>query len=178
MLKIVVNFCPFLKENDKEKYKSEGARKSIVLFAAQGVEENYFNIQKAIAEIELDKIEFKLACDLKCLSLVIGIQSQSSRHPCPYCKASYDSKNGIWSKSRGERTFGDNLLNCSKWMDKAGCKLDKSKDYYNCVHPPMITGTRIIEKCPCAPLHVCKLGPFNHIIENLAMISPDPVENL
>ena len=101
---------------------------------------------------------------------------QKSWHPCPYCKASYDSKNGIWSKSRGERTFEDNLLNCSKWMDKAGCKLDKSKDYYNCVHPPMITGTRIIEKCPPAPLHVCKLGPFNHIIKNLAKISPDAVE--
>ena len=74
-----------------------------------------------------------------------------------------------------EITFDDNLLNCSKWMDKTGGKLDKSKDYYNCVHPPMITGTRIIEKCPPAPLHVCKLGPFNHIIKNLAKISPDAV---
>ena len=71
MLQIVVNFCPFLKENDQNKYKSEGAIKSILLFAAHGVEENYFNINKAIAEIELDKIEYKLASDLKCLSLVI-----------------------------------------------------------------------------------------------------------
>ena len=61
-------------------------------------------------------------------------------------------------------------------MGKTGGKLDKSKDYYNCVHSRMITGTRIIEKCPPAPLHVCKLGPFNHIIKNLAKISPDTVE--
>ena len=60
-------------------------------------------------------------------------------------------------------------------MGKTGSKLDKSKDYYNCVHPPMITGTRIIEKCPPASLHVCNFWPFNHIIKTLAKISPDAV---
>ena len=78
MLQIVVNFCPFLNENGQDKYKSRGTRKSTVLFFAQGVEENFFNVNKAIAEIELDKIEYKFASDIKCLSLVIGFQSQSS----------------------------------------------------------------------------------------------------
>ena len=63
-------------------------------------------------------------------------------------------------------------------MGKTGGKLDKSKDYYNCVHPPMITGMKIIEKCPPALLHICKHGPFNHIIKNLAKISPDAVAKL
>ena len=57
--------------------------------------------------IELDKINFRMSSDLKCLSLMIGIQTQSSKYPCTYCKSSYDFKNGIWGKSHGDRTFSD-----------------------------------------------------------------------
>ena len=51
------------------------------MFAAQGAEESYFNINKAIAGIELDKIKYKFDSNLKCLSLVIGINPKfSSNH--------------------------------------------------------------------------------------------------
>ena len=48
-----------------------------MVFAAEGVDETYFNIKKTIDMIELGKINSRMSSDLKCLSLMIGIQSQS-----------------------------------------------------------------------------------------------------
>ena len=95
ILKIVANFIPKNSSESTSKHRHSGARKSIVVFAAEGVDETYFNIKQVIDMIELDKIKFRMSSDLKCLSLIIGIQSQSSKYPCTYCKSSYDSKNGI-----------------------------------------------------------------------------------
>ena len=39
----------------------------------------------------------------------------------------------------------------------------------------MIIGNKVIDKCPPAPLHVCKTGPFNHMIKNLAKLCPKVV---
>ena len=44
-----------------------------------------------------------------------------------------------------------------------------------CMQAPIITGNKVIDKCPPAPLCVCKTGPFNHIIKNLAKLSPKVV---
>ena len=96
ILKIVANFIPKNSSKSTSKHRDSGARKSIVVFAAEGVDETYFNINKAIDMIELNRINFRMSSDLKCLSLIIGIQSQSSKYPCTYCKSSYDSKNGVW----------------------------------------------------------------------------------
>ena len=116
-----------------------------------------------------------MSYDLKCLSLIIGIQSQSSKYPCTYCKSSYDSKNGIWGKSLGDRTFCDIDKLSSLWIKETNGIKEKSKKYYNCVKAPMIIGNKVIDKCPPAPLHVCKTGPFNHMIKNLAKLCPKVV---
>ena len=107
MLKISINLIakhPDMPQVDN-KYREAGARKSIIVFAAEGVDENYFNLSQAINLIELNNEEFKMSMDLKCLSILIGIQSQSSRYPCTYCHSAYDSKNGVWIESSEERTF-------------------------------------------------------------------------
>ena len=66
--------------------------------------------------IELNRINFRMSCDLKCLSLIIGFQSQSSKYPCTYFKSSSDSINGIYGKSHGDRTFCDIDKLSSLWI--------------------------------------------------------------
>ena len=36
--------------------------------------------------------------------------------------------------------------------------------------------TKVINVAPPPPLHICKLGPFNHLIKNLSKLCPDHVE--
>ena len=79
ILKIVANFIPKNSSQSTSKHRDSGARKSIVVFAADGVDETYFNIKKAIDMIELNRINFRMSSSLKCLSLIIAIQSQSSK---------------------------------------------------------------------------------------------------
>ena len=67
-------------------FEAAGARKSIVLFAAQNTEENYSNLALAMNEIELDKIDYKASADLKCQNIINGLQNHSSKYPCGYGK--------------------------------------------------------------------------------------------
>ena len=64
ILKIVANFIPKNSSESTSKYRDSGARKSIVVFPAEGVDETYFNIKKAIDMIELDKINLRMLSDL------------------------------------------------------------------------------------------------------------------
>ena len=49
--------------NDHQENEDAGARKSILLFASQGTEENHSNLAVAIEEINLDKIDYKLCLE-------------------------------------------------------------------------------------------------------------------
>ena len=179
MLKVA---CNFVGETDPEdEYNLAGARKSIVLFASPGMDETYENISAAFEKTKVGDIECKMSMDLKCLSLCIGIQSQSSKHPCVYCNAEYDAKKSIWKLSPSDRTFAQIKENNDNWMRETKGNKEKLKHYFNCIHPPMkcfdnYLEMKVIDKCPPPPLHVCKLGPFNHIIKNLAKLCPDEVK--
>ena len=180
ILKVTCNFIP-KEEQDDGDYEMSGARKSMIVYAAEGVEENYNNVSSAFEKSKVADIDFKLSCDLKCLSIAIGIQSQSARHPCVYCEAAYDSKKGLWEKSSQYRTFENCEANYQRYISETnGGNKSKSKDFFNCINPPAecfkdCGPMRIIDKCPPQPLHVCKLGPFNHLIKNLAKQCPDEV---
>ena len=52
----------------------------------------------------------------------------------------------------------------------------KSKQYFNCIKKPCVKGGKVIDKIPPPPLHVCKLGPFNHVMKSLAKKCPKEVE--
>lgn len=68
--------------------------------------------------------------------LILGLQSNASRHPCPWCDISSDRLN----EKGMSRTIESIMLNYRKWIAETGGNLTKSKFYGNCVNSPLIPG--------------------------------------
>ena len=159
--------------------EDSGAKKSIVLFAAQQVEENHSNLALAISEINLDQIDYKMSMDLKCSNIVNGLQTHSSRHPCVYghCKK---LKNGLWEEGEMRTVEEINKINKS-WIEETNADPSKLKTFFNCKNANIIkengTGvTKVLEMCPPPPLHTAKLGPTNDLMNLLEKVCPEEVK--
>ena len=77
------------------------------------VPENYTNVTILMSRLNLTELkkDFCVVADLKLVDIMVGIQSTSSMHPCPYCDGAKFDKKRCENKSKGhfcERKTTDN----------------------------------------------------------------------
>lgn len=104
------------KQTEKRKtLKSTGKRRAFVVARVDGVPETYDNLTQLLGTLNLPTLDkdFVVVCDLKVIDILVGLQSTSSRHSCPYCKgAKIDTNgdftnNGLWNLDAERRDFED-----------------------------------------------------------------------
>ena len=83
-------------------------------------------------------------CDLKVVDILLGIQSSSSTHSCPYCHShkvdingQATNKRGIWVKGPPQ-TLNSLLESCMKWVTETGENRKLLKSYFNVEYPPIL----------------------------------------
>ena len=84
------------RHNQKIKYKPSGTHRSIIVARVDSIPENYHNLRTILDTLNLPELSqnFKIVSDLKVINILLGLQSCSSMHPCPYCMGYKVNKTG------------------------------------------------------------------------------------
>lgn len=94
---------------------------------APEAKETYQNLSTLFSLINLNAlcgvIPYTIASDLKLLMILLGLQTCSSTHPCPWC----DSKN--LAEAGMSRTFESIQKNYLRWKSEGKEKLANAKRY-------------------------------------------------
>ena len=164
--------------------KSTGKRRAFVVARVDAVPETYFNLTQLLGTLNLTTLDkdFGVVCDLKVIDILVGLQSTSSRHCCPYCKgAKYDIKgdftnNGLWNMDAERRDFEDLTSDYVRYRDEANDRR-RLKDFNSVEFPPIIVhndqmNKSILELLPPPELHAGLLGPVNQTFTILAKTVP------
>ena len=151
---------------DQQGLKATGVRRGLVLLECDAAVENYENMQKLFALLDLPSLQepFKFTADYKLLRIMLGLSGGQPRHPCPYCvgehvKATGELKTGL------ARTLGFCKDSYNNFVTKAKAKKSKAKYFYNCVRPPLelmsgMDDVWILAICPPPILHTILLGSY------------------
>ena len=175
ILKIVWNWS-LMFDRDLGKKKLMGPKRSIVLAAVSKVKETHHNMKVLMEITNMNEVEYNLSMDLKLINISIGIQSHSSRYPCPYGECWKDER-GCWHKGQ-DRSIRNIREHRSKWMNRSRTKKGNRsnlKSYMNCEYEPLINGDEndpILKTVPPPPLHTILLGPVNHVFKELSRRYP------
>jgi len=159
----------------RNRFKSTGVKKILILALAAKVPEGYYNCKKIIDLLQLnEQLSYKIAADLKLHNIIIGIQSHSSSFPCEYClePAGFHDVNSVYPL----RTLNSIEKLALDWQRDCG-KRSELKHYHNCEFPPAISGneegeTEVLVKLPPPSLHL-NMGAFNHIFDELKKAHPN-----
>ena len=118
------------KEPDmKNRYKSSSTHRVIIGARVYNVLECYYNLKVLLDSLNLHDLSknFRLVCDIKVMNMLLGIQSCSSMHPCPYCNGyKFDkmgektNQKGLWLKGE-PRTKKSLLEDYQKWAMETEC---------------------------------------------------------
>jgi len=146
---------------------STSVKKLFIVSIVEDVTESHANIGSLLKNLNLEKVNLVVACDLKVANILCGIQSHSSMHPCCFCDVSKDNLVHCGKP----RTFGS-LKQFSQKYQASSSK--SAKDFYNCVNEPLLLhkdDTRVIDIIPPPELHLL-LGVVNHLYSGLKAIWP------
>ena len=144
----------------QKKYLNSGVKKCFILGLVQNLPENYENVRKLLEVIDIGSIQHHLACDMKLQNILCGIQGHSATHPCIYCTGSKP-----WNKPGELRTLGG-IREQAKKFENASKSKKVAKNFFNCVHEPIIAGEddeKIIDILPLPELHL-GLGITNNLL--------------
>lgn len=103
----------------------------MILALAPDAIESYENLATLFCLVNLNALcgiaEYCLCSDLKCLMVILGLQTCSAFHPCPWCDTTLDqlSQKGI------SRTFTTINNNYRKWQSETKENKAKAKLYGN-----------------------------------------------
>ena len=151
---------------DSHGMKATGVRRGLVLLECDGAVENYENVKKLFALLDLANLEepFKFTADYKLLRIILGLSGGKPRHGCPYCLGQ-TSSTGEFNLGLA-RTLGLCKDTHQNFVNKAKAKTSKVKDYY----PPVelmhgMDDTWILAVCPPGPLHTILLGNYQIFLQ-------------
>lgn len=148
--------------------KETSANKTLIIGIVPDMKENYENCQTVWTKAGLSDLSYKLCADLKLLNIIVGLQSNSSKHPCCFCNKRSDLEDFLFES--GElRTLGSIRSSRDAWI-LHGQKDLNLKEFDNCQHLPLIEGhdgTRIIDVCSIPELHIFQ-GCTNILWNNLS----------
>ena len=122
-------------------------------------------MQQLFSELNISPFNGTIATDLKLANILVGIMAHSSTYPCTYC----------YAKSNELHTCGDlrtdeNVLNnYEKWLAEGKGLKSLAKNYFNCIHPPLITASgdkTFLEIIPPPELHLM-LGVVNTVFTHM-----------
>lgn len=149
-----------------------GVKRLYILGIVPEVKETYDNFQLLFSLIDINKISFKFVSDFKVILIVIGQQTASATHPCPYCfipleKLRHDSENSEENEFVVLKSFGDLKRDYEKYC---ALKKDKkmAKECRSTINPPLFdenNDTCVIEKCIPPELHILQ-GLVNQVFWN------------
>ena len=135
--------------NQKDRFKSTGAKRTMVIARVDDVPECYENLEIVLKKLELPNLgkEFALVCDVKLIDILTGLQGCSAMYPCPYClgckvdeKGKSTNQRGTWQKGP-PRTFRNLKEEFEKSMTKhKNGKMPSRntlKKYHNVKHLPI-----------------------------------------
>ena len=89
--------------NVRDRSKSTSTKRCLVISRVDQVPENYTNVTVLMSKLDLHELrkDFCVVADLKLVDIMVGIQSTSSMHPCPYCDGAKIDKNGLKTNQKG-----------------------------------------------------------------------------
>lgn len=127
-LKVCLNVLP---ENDPEyfkKYKSAGINKLFIIGLGPKLSESYANIKSLFETLDLQSIcgicSYTFAADFKLIMILLGLQSNSSTHTCPWCDVNVKEM-----EIKGSfRTIKSITENTNLWQQSGG-NITKAKDF-------------------------------------------------
>ena len=155
-----------LLESKNAEKKSSGTSHALLVAVSPKVDENNFNFKKVFDIISVNQVKLFFINDLKATLHIVGKQTASSKHPCPFCDTNDMSKCGKLL------TVGSIVEQNRKWVDS---KLDRKNLQFfgNCEHLPLVTDDfeadaekLILDFCPPPELHLL-LGAVNKAVKLL-----------
>lgn len=147
-----------------KKFKDTGVKKLFIVAISQNTQENYENVSDLWQTLKINDFHGTFATDLKLANIMLGIMSHSSLYPCTWC---FCNKNNLINVGELRTTS-----NCQKYYEAwvlAGSDPKKSKNFMNCIHPPVFKRaeeTKILDIIPPSELHLM-LGVVNTLINHM-----------
>ena len=181
---IVKNENPKYNSNDSKnqniKYKPTGTHRSLIAARVDSIPENYHNLKTILDTLNLPELSqnCQIVCDLKVINILLGLQSCSSMHPCPYCMGYKTDKNGLKTNQKGRfhpgkpRTLGNiqewNVL----WGKETNYNRSLPKKYFNAEYSPIFVKPEVKKLevyliYPPPHLHTGILGPGNDTMKHI-----------
>ena len=155
------------------KAKLTSVKRLMVIAAAPGVEENWYNIKCILDKLEVASLRTcLLSVDMKVQLLLCGKQTASSKHPCPYCECK-----APFICTCPRNTLGSLKTHYTNYM-AAGCKKSMAKNFNNCINPALLQGPpdlQVIEFLTFPELHVMT-GTVGHLVNNMIKAFPEGEE--
>ena len=187
-------------EEDEEylcptKFKAAGSKRTFILAEVQGIPENRNNYEIIIKSLNLSSLgpEVQIVCDLSLCSALLGIQTASAMHGCPFCECFKVDKTGKKVNKRGRykevneengivmRTWKNIELNNDEFSIKSGNRKELM-NFKSCEQKPIRVkhieneNEEVMCTFPPEPLHTNLLGPVNNGVELLEKLYPDKMK--
>ena len=141
-------------------------RRTIFIAAIESILETHENLNIIFSKLNLERVRYFICSDIKLINIITGIQSSSSKHPCPYCNSSNIKD---FDTASNYRTIGSNKQSALAFETAGSVKKD-AKLYTNCINQPLLTdddNALIIDICVPPELHLMQ-GIVKHIYDNMA----------
>ncbi|XP_065644249.1 uncharacterized protein LOC136075342 [Hydra vulgaris] len=94
-LKVIINvFDPKNHYSSSEIYEDSGVKRCYILAIVELVSEDNGNLQKLLAPLKLEEVNFSLAFDLKCANSIFRLSGHSGKYACLYCEGECSLETG------------------------------------------------------------------------------------
>ena len=157
---------------DWQGHKASGTRKSLVLLECDNAVENYSNMVKLFALLDLPNFseKFKFTGDFKLLRIMLGLSGGNPTYGCPFCLGQKIKSSGKYMRGLA-RTLGFCKEQSQKFKDKSkSVKSTKANEHYNCINTPVEIMNEEDDNWtlllfPPGPLHTIVLGGPNDLMK-------------
>ena len=156
---------------DWQGLKASGTRRSIVLLECDNAVENYSNLVKLFALLDLPNFseKFKFTGDFKLLRIMLGLSAGNPTYGCPFCLGQKIKSSGKYMRGLA-RTLGFCKEESQKFRDKSKSDKLKANKHYNCINSPVeiMNGEDdnwTLLLFPPGPLHTILLGGPNDLMK-------------
>ena len=129
--------------DSKEKsafFKDSSVHKSFIVAFGSNLPESYDAMKFLFELLKLNqRRDFKLSGDLKCTNLILGLQSHSSKFPCPFCSTFQVGLDQRTVTKHTPRTFEGIKQQYEAWIESGKPEADL-QTFKNCRHPQLLKG--------------------------------------
>ena len=131
-LKVIVNvFDPAEKHSTSKLHDDSGVKRCFVLAIVEDVSEDNGNLQKVLNPLNLERVSYHIAFDLKCANSVLGLSGHNGKYSCMYCEGECTLEPGPL------RTFGSIDQHYEQYVEDGKIR-KRMKEYKNVINPRLI----------------------------------------